>query len=93
MGQGIDWLGIRRNRFSIETPPAEWPAGVQPISLEGLALIGVDADNQLYWDGKVIEIRRSLRLTWWQAALAIVTGLSTVSLAMFDCLRFFGMAP
>jgi hypothetical protein len=64
----------------------KWPPGVEPIGMEDLDRIGIDAEHQLYWDGRRIEIRRFLVLTglqkWFAAMAAIVglmAGLSTIA--------------
>ena len=52
----------------------DWPQNVEAIGLEDLQRLGLDRDNQLYWDGRRVEIRRSLHLTGFQKAItAIVT--------------------
>jgi hypothetical protein len=35
------WQEIRAARYSIMTPPPEWPAGVRPISIDGVSLFGI----------------------------------------------------
>jgi len=37
-GMARTWHEIRTVRYSPMTPPAEWPDGVQPISIEGVSL-------------------------------------------------------
>jgi hypothetical protein len=66
--------------------PSKWPQGVEPIGIEDLNRIGIDSENQLYWDGRRIEVRRFLVLTrfqkWFAAIVAIVglcAGLATVA--------------
>ena len=55
------------------TPPAgARPNGVQPIHIEDLERLGINAENELFWDDKRIEIRRPLILTWSQKLLAII---------------------
>jgi hypothetical protein len=39
---------------------------------------GVSRDNQLYWDGKPVEIRRRLKLSRLQIAGAFVVGLVAI---------------
>jgi hypothetical protein len=55
-----------------DRPGGPWPDGVHPIGIEDLERIGINADNELFWDGRRIEIRRPLILTWPQKLLAIV---------------------
>ena len=55
------------------TPPGTpRPDGVHPIGIEDLERLGIDADNQLFWDDKRVEIRRPLMLTWPQKLLAVI---------------------
>src|SRR5262245_16340382 len=65
------WDEIRAVRYSMMDPPPTWPSGVRPISLEGLALLGIDPTTDgLFWDGKQVVLRSRVRLTWWQGFLA-----------------------
>jgi hypothetical protein len=57
---------------------SEWPAGVETISLDGLDRLGVDAQNQLYWDGKPLEVKQSLSFTGWQKVWAGVVSFTIV---------------
>lgn len=52
--------------------PKEWPPGVEPISVGDLGRLGIDPENQLFWDGRKIEIRRRLDLTRTQKFLALL---------------------
>jgi hypothetical protein len=48
-----DWAKIRAQKIAADLPPADWPAGVQAISLQGLASFGInEATGQLCWDGR-----------------------------------------
>lgn len=62
---------------------------IRPITFDEIERLGLDAENQLYWDGKLIETKKRLSLTLWQKVGAIITVLSTLSLAVFDAIRFF----
>jgi hypothetical protein len=56
------------------TKPRGWPDGVKEIAIADLGRLGVDGGNQLYWDGRPVEIRKSLSLTRAQKWVAgIVT--------------------
>ena len=47
----------RRNHARFEEDHApDWPAGVHALSHEGLLLLGLDANGQLHWDGKPVEV-------------------------------------
>jgi len=50
----------------------EWPAGVEQISIEDLGRLGISHDDQLFWDGRRIEVKRRLDLTKLQKAFALV---------------------
>jgi hypothetical protein len=69
---------ISRNLQSGERHP-ERPEEAA-INLEGLALLGLDNQTQLYWDGKPVVITQRLTLSRWQkvwaalAAIAIILG-------------------
>jgi hypothetical protein len=63
---------------STATPPASWPPGIRPISLEGLDHIGVGLDGDLYWDGKPVVVRKGVSLTGLQKAGALIVGLAAV---------------
>lgn len=79
--------------------PASWPAGVEQIGLEDLGRLGINKADQLFWDGRRIEVRQSLVLTGFQKAIAgaaamfavlgalggFVTGLNNAS--VFLCAR------
>ena len=74
----IDWEKVSRKSQSGERHP-ERPEDAA-ISLEGLALLGLDNQTQLYWDGKPVVITQRLTLSRWQkvwaalAAIAIILG-------------------
>lgn len=54
--------------------PDGWPNGVKTIGVGDLRRLGIDNENQLYWDGRRIEFRRPLVLTGFQKAItALVT--------------------
>ncbi len=63
---------------SNESTPTGWPNGVRPISLDGLAHIGVGPDGDLHWDGKPVVIRKGIALTTFQNVGAAIVGLSAV---------------
>jgi hypothetical protein len=41
-------------------PQSGWPAGVRELGVADLKRLGIDRDNQIYWDGRRIEIRKSI---------------------------------
>jgi hypothetical protein len=58
--------------------PDRWPPDVTPISVEELDKLGLNAKNQLFWDGKRIEVRNRLDLTRLQQMLAIIVSVAAV---------------
>ena len=74
----IDWHHIRTRRFLPMTPPPDWPSAVQPLSIEGVSLLGIDpTTNKLYWDGKPIVVRDRVRLGLWELILVILIACGT----------------
>jgi hypothetical protein len=72
-----------------QEPPKHWPSGVRSISLEGTALIGVDNDGRLHWDGIPVEVARTFTLSWWQRLAAIFVSLSAVIAAGAACVSAY----
>jgi len=62
------------------TDPASdgWPPDVTPISVEELDRLGLNEKNQLFWDGKRIEVRNRLDLTRLQKMFAIIVSVFAV---------------
>ncbi len=56
-------------------PAAIWPPDVSPIDVRDLGRLGISKDDQLYWDGRRIEIRKTISLTRVQT---IVTTLAAI---------------
>ena len=52
--------------------PAAWPADVEPISLEDLGRLGINSQQELFWDGHRVEVRRRFILTGFQKVIASV---------------------
>ena len=63
----------------------DWPAGVSPISYQGIGRLGVGRDNQLYWDGRPVVTRSRLELSRWQRVVAIVTALMVIAGGLGSC--------
>ena len=59
-----------------------WPEGVRKISLDELDNFGLDAEGRLYFDGRPVEIRRGVSLTFWQRVGAVVTVTSAAVVAV-----------
>ena len=49
-----------------------WPNGVRPILVPDLKGLGINEQNELFWDGRHVEIRRSLTLTRFQKFITII---------------------
>ena len=49
-----------------------WPPGVTPIGIEDLGKLGLNTRNQLFWNGKRIEIRNRLDLTRLEKTFAVI---------------------
>jgi hypothetical protein len=85
-----DWEHTRAHRYSKETPPPEWPAGVQSISLEGLALLGVEpATNELYWEGRKLVTEK--KLAAYERWLATLATAATIVMAVVEVGRAAGV--
>lgn len=55
-----------------------WPDDVWSVGLHRIDLLGVDDDGNLYWNGKRIEVRRPLSLSFWQKTGAVAVTISAV---------------
>jgi hypothetical protein len=84
----LDWEKIRSGALSRAAPPPEWPKGVRPITLNGMALFGLDKDLALYWDGKLVEIKKTVSLNRWQNFLANVAAFSALAVAIVEVATF-----
>lgn len=73
----VDWEHKRRIGRSTVLDAPGWTTGVHPISIEGMALMGVDEQGMLYWDGKPVEVRRRLDLSRGERWFGVAVGLST----------------
>ena len=49
-----------------------WPTGVRPILVPDLKRLGINEQNELFWDGRHVEIRRPLTLTRFQKFITII---------------------
>jgi hypothetical protein len=55
-----------------------WPPDVVPIGIEDLDRLGLNPGNQLFWNGKRIEVRNRLDLTRLQKTLAVIVSVFAV---------------
>lgn len=68
---------------------SRWPPGIRSIGLDEVDALGMDANGELYWHGKLVELKKPLKLTRWQSVAAIAVALSTVSMAIVDLWRAY----
>jgi hypothetical protein len=66
-------VGTPHPAQSTAARPDGWPLGVRPISLDGLAHIGVGNDGKLYWDGRPVVVAKRVTLSFWQGLAAVLT--------------------
>ncbi len=59
-------------------PPGSWPPGVDAIGVDDLRRLGIDHRDQLFWDGRRIEVRRPLVLTGFQKTVATIVTLCAI---------------
>lgn len=52
-------------------------------------LIGIGPGNRLYWDGKPVEMRRSVSLTWFQGLLATTGAVGAFAAGVIAFLQYF----
>jgi hypothetical protein len=50
----------------------------RPITMEDLDKLQINGRRELFWDGKRIEVRSRLNLTWPQTLGAILIGLAAI---------------
>lgn len=62
-----------------------WPPGVKPINIEDLAHLGLNENNQLFWDGKRIEVRQAFTLTGLQRTFAIIVSICAICGGLGGC--------
>lgn len=55
-----------------------WPSDVERISLEDLGRLGINARQELFWDGRPVEIRRRLTFTGFQKFVAFVVTICAI---------------
>lgn len=52
--------------------------------------LGIDDETNLYWNQKLIVTEQKVKLQWWVSFSIILASLSTVTLAVFTVLQYFG---
>ena len=58
--------------------PVRWPADVEPISLEDLGRLGINRQQELFWDGQRVEVRRRIILTGFQKSVAFIVSVCAI---------------
>jgi hypothetical protein len=58
--------------------PQGWPPGVDPIDVRDLGRLGINQDDQLFWDGRRIEIRKTISLTKFQTFITTLAAIFAV---------------
>jgi len=87
----VDYERVRRFKAVTSDGPSTWPQGVRSISLNGLALLGIDDAGLLYWDGQRLEIAKTVSLSWWQTLFAAMTAIGTFLAGIAVILPLFGV--
>lgn len=68
--------------------PEGWPEGVLWFSLADTDVLGFDADDNLYVNGKRVEVRETaISLQGWTLAAVVVGATSTLVLALIEAIR------
>lgn len=75
-----------RERYDFE---ANWPSNVWSIGVDRVDLIGVDEQGELYWNGRRVEVRRGVSLTFWQKVGAIIVAIATICAATGTCITAY----
>jgi hypothetical protein len=60
-------------------PPNAPPTGIQPVSLDDLGRLGINKNNELFWDGKRLVTSRRISLTVPQTVLAVLAALASLA--------------
>ena len=68
---------------------SEWPSGIREVTFEDIGRLGVSDDGRtLYWDGKRVEVRKRISLTFWQGTIALMAALGTLVSAVVAVLEY-----
>lgn len=78
MTKAMPRFGEWYHRASAGSRPSHWPPDVAPLSAEGLDFFGADSKGEIYWDGKPLQVRRTLDLKPLQAVFASVVGIAAI---------------
>lgn len=64
-----------------------WPKGVRPMTIGATILLGMDSNQNIYFDGK--RLAYGVTLTKEQRWIAWVTACSTAAVALVEVLGYF----
>ena len=71
-----------------ETPNG-WPPNVRRLTLDDEGL-GIDpVADELYWNGRPLQVRRSVTLEGWGLGVAIVATVATLIAAVWPIVDYF----
>jgi hypothetical protein len=89
----LDWPHLRAHKLSNERPD-DWPKDVIAISVDGLSLFGIHkATGALYWDGKEIVVRRTIRFGAPERWIGVVAAAGTFGSFLVQIGRAIGILP
>ena len=71
-------------------PESGWPPHVRTVNFEDIGRLGVSEENgkTLYWDGKPVEVRKKISLTWRQGIIALMAALGSVASGVVAILEY-----
>ncbi len=61
----------------------------QPISLDDLDRLGIDAASRLYWDGAEVVTSVVFSLPWWANLLAVIAAIAGIWSVVMKTVEFF----
>ncbi len=62
---------------------------IETIFTHNEGTLGIDGNNNLYWNGKKIVTQGKVTLGWWVNTSIILASTSTFAMAIFAALNFF----
>lgn len=63
---------------------------IETIGMEDLDRLGIDEENNLYWDRKPLVTEEKITLQKWVNFAIVIGAVSTLCLAIIETLRFLG---
>jgi len=61
---------------------------IREITWDDIGKLGVDENNQLYWNGKPIVTKGKIILEWWINLAAIITAVSAIGTFILELLNY-----